>query len=51
MTGSLQEKNGRYYMVLEIGKGKQKWKSTGLKVKDNKRKAKKMLTDTIRERV
>lgn len=49
MTGSLQEKNGRYYMVLELGKGKQKWKSTGLKVQGNKRKAEKMLTDTIRD--
>lgn len=42
MTGSLQVKNGKYYMVLnstENGKRKQKWISTGLTEKGNKRKA------------
>lgn len=42
MTGSLQVKNGKYYMVLnstENGKRKQKWISTGLPEKGNKRKA------------
>jgi integrase len=54
MTGSLQEKKGIWYMVLNYqdtdGKRKQKWKSTGIKVKDNqKRKALKVLADTIAE--
>jgi len=49
MTGSLQEKNGRYYMVLELGDRKQKWVSTKLKVQGNKRRAEKMLADTIKE--
>ena len=49
MTGSLQEKNGRYYMVLELGDRKQKWVSTKLKVQGNKRRAEKMLSDTIKE--
>ena len=42
MTGSLQVKNGKYYMVLnstENGKRKQKWIYTGLSAKGNKRKA------------
>lgn len=42
MTGSLQKKNGKYYAVLNFkdkeGKRKQKWISTGLEVKNNKRK-------------
>lgn len=49
MTGSLQIKNDRYYMVLEIGGGKQKWKSTGLKTQGNKRRAEQMLKDYIQE--
>ena len=47
MTGSLQIKNGVYYMVLNTknaeGKRKQKWITTGLKTKGNKRKAEQQL--------
>lgn len=43
VTASLQEKNGVYQVVLnykdDIGKRKQKWKSTGLEVRGNKRLA------------
>lgn len=52
MTGSLQIKNDTYYAVLNIyenGKRKQKWISTGLPVKGNKRKAERILQDKIRE--
>ncbi len=53
MTGSLQIKKGYYYMVLatqENGRQKQTWKSTKLPVKgNNKRKAEKMLRDTLTE--
>lgn len=50
LTGSLQTKAGKFYMVLNIykdGKRKQVWQSTGLIVKGNKTKAAKMLRDTI----
>jgi integrase len=47
MTGSLQTKNGKYYMVINTktaeGKRKQKWVSTGLLIKGNKRKAEQQL--------
>lgn len=52
MTGSLQIKNDKYYMVLnstENGKRKQKWLSTGLPEKGNKRKAEQMLRETLRQ--
>ena len=53
MTGSLQIKSGYYYMVLNFkdksGKRQPKWISTGLKVKDNKRKAEAMLRETLKE--
>lgn len=52
MTGSLQEKNGRYYMVLSTmrnGKQHLQWKSTGLTVKGNKQKAQGMLKDFLRK--
>lgn len=52
MTGSLQIKNGKYYMVLngtENGKRKQKWVSTGLTEKGNKRKAEQMLREKLAE--
>ena len=52
MTGSLQIKNDKFYMVLnstENGKRKQKWISTGLPVKGNKRKAEQMLRETLRK--
>ena len=50
MTGSLQIKNGKYYMVLntyENGKRKTKWISTELPTKGNKHRAQKMLFDTL----
>ena len=49
MTGSLQIKNGVFYAVLNIkdstGKRKQKWISTGLIVKGNKKKAEQFLNE------
>lgn len=51
MTGSLHVKKDKYYMVINYYQGtqrKQKWVSTGLDVKGNKKKAERMLTDTIR---
>lgn len=52
MTGSLQEKNGMYYMVLntyENGKRKLRWISTKLPAKGNKHKAEQMLRDKLHE--
>ena len=52
MTGSLQVKNDKFYMVLnstENGKRKQKWISTGLSIKGNKRKAEQMLREKLSE--
>lgn len=53
ITGSIQEKNGRYHMIFNIptenGKTKQKWKSTGLTVRGNKKQALKMLNDELAE--
>lgn len=53
MTGSLQEKNGRYHMVISYidqdGKRKQMWKSTGLTVKGNRKRAQAMLDAYLRE--
>lgn len=53
MTGSLQEKNGKYYVVLNTrdsnGKRKPKWISTGLDVKGNKRIAEQILREKIKE--
>ena len=47
VTGTLQEKNGRFYMVLRIpdstGKLHQKWVSTGLPVQGNQRRARQLL--------
>lgn len=50
MTGSLQEKNKKYFIVLNCkadGKRKQKWIATGLDVKGNKRKATEMLNEYL----
>lgn len=50
MTGSLQTKNDKFYIVLNLtenGKRKQKWIATGLDVKGNKRRAEKLLRDTL----
>ena len=53
MTGSLQVKNGKYYIVLNIyqsnGKRKQKWISTDLPERGNKRKAEKLLRQTLED--
>lgn len=50
MTGSLQIKNGKFYIILNLkenGKRKQKWIATGLEVKGNKRKAEQLLRETL----
>ncbi len=50
MTGSLQIKNEKFYMVLNLyenGKRKKKWIATGLDAKGNKRKAEQMLRETL----
>ena len=53
MTGSLQIKKDKYYMVINItdagGKRKPKWISTGFAVKGNKKRAELMLRETLRE--
>ena len=50
-TGSVQEKNGRFYFVINLydanGKRKIKWISTGLTVRGNKRKAESMLREVL----
>ena len=50
VAGHLQEKNGLFYIVLTYpdaaGKRKNKWISTKLPVKGNKKKAEKMLLET-----
>lgn len=50
MTGSLQIKNDKYYIVLntyENGKRKAKWISTDLQTKGNKQRAHRMLLETL----
>ena len=53
MTGSLQIKNGKFYMVLNAtdinGKRKPKWIATGYTAKGNKKRAEQMLRETLRE--
>ena len=52
MTGSLQIKNDKYYIIVNLkenGKRKQKWIATGLDVKGNKRKAEQLLRETLLE--
>ena len=52
MTGTLQEKNGTYYIVLNTyvnGKRKLKWIPTGLEIKGNKREANEMLKQTLKQ--
>ena len=53
MTGSLQVKKDKYYIVLNTydaaGKRKNKWISTGLDVKGNKKRAEKMLREQLQE--
>lgn len=53
-TASLQEKNGIWQMKFsykENGKWKSKWKTTGLKVKDNKKKYAKEIMDVELKRL
>ena len=49
VAGHLQEKKGKYYIVLNLtdalGNRKPKWISTGLPVKGNKRRAEAMLQE------
>lgn len=51
MTGSLQEKDNKFYIVLNYkdnrGKRKQKWFKTGLHTKGNRRKAEQMMAEYI----
>ena len=52
MTGSLQVKNGKFYMIIndrENGKRKQKWIATGFDVRGNKRRAEQLLRETLLE--
>ena len=53
MTGSVQIKNNKFYMVLNYkdatGKKKLKWIKTGLDVKGNRRKAEQLLRKTLQE--
>lgn len=53
MTGSLQIKGGKYYAVINTktadGKRKQRWISTELEVRGNKRNAEKFLRDKLKE--
>lgn len=53
MTGSLQIKNGKYYAVINVknnnGVRKQRWISSGISAKGNKKKAEQFLRDTIRQ--
>ena len=53
MTGSLQVKNDKFYIIINLkenGKRKQKWIATGLEVKGNKRKAEQLLEFSERHR-
>jgi integrase len=50
MTGSLQTKNGMFYIVLNLkedGKRKQKWVKTDLPVARNKKRAEQLLRETL----
>lgn len=53
MTGSLQIKNEKFFIVLSFkngeGKRKQKWVSTGLDIKGNKRKATELMGKIVSE--
>ena len=53
MTGSLTEKCGKYYAIInyytEDCKRKQKWINTGYEVKGNKKKAEQFLRNTLAE--
>ncbi|MCL2821569.1 MAG: site-specific integrase, partial [Oscillospiraceae bacterium] len=53
VAGHLQEKKGKYYIVLsykdELGKKKTKWQSTGLDIKGNKKRAEDLLQKARKE--
>lgn len=52
MTGSLQIKSNKYYIVLnryENGKRRPKWIATGLAVRGNKRRAEQLLRETLQK--
>lgn len=53
VAGHLHEKNGYYYIILNLtdsaGKRKPKWISTGLTIKGNKKRAEQMLMDERRK--
>ena len=53
MTGSLQIKRDKYHIVLNTydknGKRKQKWISTNLPVKGNKKRAEQLLRETLKQ--
>ena len=51
MTGSIQEKNGKWYLVISYkdtqNKWKTKWQSTNLPIKGNKKAAESLLKETL----
>ncbi len=51
ITGSIQQKNGKWYAVLNLldvsGKRKQKWINSGLSIRDNKKKAEQFLDQQL----
>lgn len=53
VAGHLHEKNGYYYIILNltdsVGKRKPKWISTGLTIKGNKKRAEQMLMEERRK--
>ena len=53
IKGHLAEKNGKFHMFISYydqdGKRRQKWQTTGLPIKNNKRRAEQMLSDLIAE--
>lgn len=53
VAGHLHEKNGYYYIILNLtdsaGKRKPKWISTGLTIKGNKKRAEQMLMEELRK--
>ena len=53
MTGSIQEKHGKFYAVLcykdVLGKPQRKWVPTNLEVRGNKKRAESMLPGIIEE--
>lgn len=53
VAGHLHEKNGYYYIILNLtdsaGRRKPKWISTGLTIKGNKKRAEQMLMEERRK--